>query len=83
MSSFTEVQKAAATGKRETYNEKLNLFLKQYAVIEPSLRVDLPVEKIQRLDSKIAYIDRYRDKVAGSGWKKGAGGAPDRFKAAV
>lgn len=67
MSSFTEVQKAAATGKRETYNEKLNLFLKQYAVIEPSLRVDLPVEKIQRLNSKIAYIDRYRDKVAGSG----------------
>ncbi|GER66009.1 sporulation protein YpjB [Weizmannia acidilactici] len=72
MASFAEVKKAAASGNTETYNEKLNQFLKQFSVIEPSLKVDLPVEELQRLNSKISFIDKYRAEVmnGGSGAKE-------------
>ncbi|WP_018660385.1 sporulation protein YpjB [Heyndrickxia acidiproducens] len=60
MASFAEVKQAAISGDHARYNIKLNTFLKEFSIIEPSLKVDIPAEKIQQLDAKIAFIDHYR-----------------------
>lgn len=60
MKKFQEVKNAALEGNKEEYNQNLNAFLSAYAVIQPSLKIDLAAEKLQKLDSKITYIDRYR-----------------------
>ncbi|KHD84503.1 sporulation protein YpjB [Heyndrickxia ginsengihumi] len=63
MTSFAEVKKAAKKGDSQTYNLKLNDFLKEYSMIQPSLKVDIPTEQIQKLDAEVAFIDQYRSNI--------------------
>lgn len=63
MSSFEQVKNAAQEGDQEAYNIRLNQFLSKYSIIQPSLKVDLSVEKLQKLDARIAFIDRYRSDI--------------------
>ncbi|MGM0845947.1 MAG: sporulation protein YpjB [Bacillota bacterium] len=64
MSAFQQVQTAANEGNDQEYQFTLNQFLTKYSIIQPSIKLDVPVEKVQQLDSKITLIDRYR---SGSG----------------
>ncbi|MED1205010.1 sporulation protein YpjB [Heyndrickxia acidicola] len=60
MSAFDEAKAAAKKGDIEAYYFRLNQFLVQYNIIEPSLKVDIPFETVQRLDAEVNYLDNYR-----------------------
>ncbi|MEK4885209.1 sporulation protein YpjB [Bacillus sp. FSL W8-1127] len=59
LTAFQHVKEAAKIGNKEVYRQTVNQFLEKYSIIEPSLRVDIPVEEVQKLDAKIQYIDQY------------------------
>jgi sporulation protein YpjB len=59
LTAFQHVKDAAKIGDKELYHQTVNNFLEKYSIIEPSLRVDVPVEEVQKLDAKIQYIDQY------------------------
>lgn len=60
MKAFQQIKAAALHDDQDAYHFSLNRFLEKYAIIQPSLKIDLSVEKMQQLDAKIMYIDRYR-----------------------
>jgi sporulation protein YpjB len=60
---FGGVKEAVKSGHAERFHEQLNSFLSLYQMIYPSLKLDIRSEKVQRLDTKINYIDHYRPKV--------------------
>jgi sporulation protein YpjB len=66
MSAFQQVQAAADSGNSEEYQSTLNQFLTKYSIIQPSIKLDIPVEKVQQLDSRITFIDRYRNEAGSS-----------------
>ncbi|MFD1707145.1 sporulation protein YpjB [Siminovitchia sediminis] len=68
MKGFQEVKNAALEGNKEAYNQHLNSFLSTYTVIQPSLKIDLSAERLQKLDSKITYIDKYRGDFSSQDW---------------
>ncbi|MGE7601446.1 sporulation protein YpjB [Peribacillus sp. NPDC097675] len=63
MNSFNQTKEAAFKQDTTAFNNQLNLFLSQYEMIYPSLKVDLSKERIQQLDTRIQYIDHYRPEV--------------------
>lgn len=63
MNSFRQTKDAAIKQDTITFNNQLNLFLSQYEMIYPSLKVDLSKETIQQLDTRIQYLDHYRPEV--------------------
>ncbi|HBZ09444.1 MAG TPA: sporulation protein YpjB [Bacillus bacterium] len=68
MKDFQEVKNAALEGDKQAYNQNLNSFLATYTVIQPSLKIDLAADKLQKLDSKITFIDRYRSDFSEQEW---------------
>ncbi|GIN70073.1 sporulation protein YpjB [Bacillus sp. J14TS2] len=68
LGSFQNVKNAALEGDKVLYNEELNDFLTKYAVILPSLKIDLSVEKVQKVDSRITYLDRNRSSFSEQSW---------------
>ncbi|WP_456274244.1 sporulation protein YpjB [Bacillus sp. AK031] len=66
MAAFQQVQEAASAGNTEEYHSTLNQFLTKYSIIQPSIKLDVSVEKVQQLDSRITFIDRYRSEAGGS-----------------
>ncbi|WP_338470076.1 sporulation protein YpjB [Niallia sp. XMNu-256] len=60
MAAYDEVKKAAINGEKEKFHQSLNTFMVLYDIIQPSLKLDVSSEKIQQLDTRIAFIDRYR-----------------------
>ncbi|UAC47061.1 sporulation protein YpjB [Bacillus aquiflavi] len=63
MTAFNDVKEAAYNGENETFHLQLNSFLMLYEMIYPSLKINIPVETIQKLDARINYIDHYRPQV--------------------
>ncbi|QQZ11040.1 sporulation protein YpjB [Heyndrickxia vini] len=59
MTAFSQVKEAAKENNYDIFRSKLNSFLAKYSLIQPSLKIDLPVDKIQKLDAKITFIDKY------------------------
>ena len=57
---FNEVKTAALNGEREVFNERLNSFLALYEVVYPSMKIDVSAERIQKLDTRINFVDQYR-----------------------
>lgn len=68
MKDFQEMKNAALEGNKEAYNQNLNTFLSTYTVIQPSLKIDLAADKLQKLDSKIIFIDRNRTGFSEQEW---------------
>ncbi|MGG3469635.1 sporulation protein YpjB [Neobacillus pocheonensis] len=63
MTSFHQAKDAAINGDSAHFHTNFNSFLSLYNVIYPSMKIDVPVENIQRLDARINYIDEYRSQV--------------------
>ncbi|QTC43310.1 sporulation protein YpjB [Bacillus sp. V3] len=63
MEAFKGVKTAAENGNSEQYHSELNMFLAKYNIIQPSIKLDIPVEQAQALDARITYIDQYRQKI--------------------
>ncbi|MBS4209778.1 sporulation protein YpjB [Bacillus sp. FJAT-50079] len=70
LQSFQEVKGAALEGDADLYNRELNEFLATYSVIQPSIKISVPVEKVQKLDSKMAFLDKYRSKFSDHDWEE-------------
>ncbi len=60
MTAFTHAKNAATNGDNAQFHTSFNTFLSLYNVIYPSMKIDVPVENIQRLDARIKLIDEYR-----------------------
>ena len=60
MSAYDEVKKAAINGVEDDFHLHLDSFLALYEVIHPSIKIDVPFDKIQQLDTRIQFIDQYR-----------------------
>ncbi len=63
MDAFNGVKTAAENGNVEDYHTTLNVFLSKYNIIQPSIKLDIPVERAQSLDARISYLDHYRQDV--------------------
>ncbi|MBP2241360.1 sporulation protein YpjB [Cytobacillus eiseniae] len=60
MTVFGEVKEAVYSGDKEHFHSQLNTFLSLYDVIYPSMKINVDIEQIQRLDTRIHFIDSYR-----------------------
>ncbi|WP_175991220.1 sporulation protein YpjB [Bacillus sp. Marseille-Q1617] len=63
MEAFKGVKTAAESGNSERYHTELNMFLAKYNIIQPSIKLDIPVDQAQALDARITYLDHYRQQV--------------------
>ena len=63
MEAFNGVKVAAENGNVDEYQTTLNVFLSKYNIIQPSIKLDIPVERAQSLDARITYLDHYRQDV--------------------
>ncbi|WP_223593465.1 sporulation protein YpjB [Neobacillus bataviensis] len=63
MTAFHQAKDAALNGDSAHFHSSFNSFLSLYNVIYPSMKIDVPVENIQRLDARINFIDEYRSQV--------------------
>ncbi|MCM3724389.1 sporulation protein YpjB [Neobacillus cucumis] len=63
MTAFHQAKEAAVMGDTAHFHTNFNTFLSLYNVIYPSMKIDVPVENIQRLDARIDFINEYRSQV--------------------
>ncbi len=63
MSAFQQAKQAAYNGDTSHFHSNFNRFLSLYNIIYPSIKIDVPVENIQKIDAKINFIDEYRTQV--------------------
>lgn len=63
MTVFGEMKEAVNNGDKENFQSKFNTFLSLYDVIYPSMKINVTGDRIQRLDTRIDLIDRYRPQV--------------------
>ena len=59
---FNEVKSGFKWGK-EAFHESFNSFLALYEIVYPSMKIDVPSERIQKLDTRVQFIDRYRTEI--------------------
>lgn len=60
---FEKMKNAEAAGDQVSFDENLNSFLTLYEIIYPSMKIDVEVERLQRLDTRVRYVDRYRSHI--------------------
>ncbi|MEH7301552.1 MULTISPECIES: sporulation protein YpjB [Neobacillus] len=63
MTAFHQAKDAAINGDTAHFHSNFNTFLSLYNVIYPSMKIDVSVENIQRLDARIDFINEYRSQV--------------------
>ncbi|ETI66614.1 sporulation protein YpjB [Neobacillus vireti] len=63
MSVFSQARDAAINGDTAHFHANFNTFLSLYNVIYPSMKVDVPIETIQRLDARIDFINEYQSQI--------------------
>lgn len=63
MTIFGEMKEAVESGDREGFHARLNSFLTLYEVIYPSMKLDAPAQRVQKIDARINYLDEYRSQV--------------------
>jgi sporulation protein YpjB len=63
MTSFHKAKEAAMIGDTAHFHSNFNDFLSLYNVIYPSIKIDVAVENVQKLDTRINFIDEYRTQV--------------------
>jgi sporulation protein YpjB len=60
MAAYDRTKRAVVNRDKESFQQNLNTFLSLYDIVQPSMKIDVPVQKIQQLDTKIQFVDRYR-----------------------
>lgn len=63
MTVLYDMKEAIFNGENETFHYQLNHFLSLYEIIYPSLKIDVSIETMQQLDTRISYIDQYRQQL--------------------
>ncbi|MDQ0271063.1 sporulation protein YpjB [Cytobacillus purgationiresistens] len=63
MSVLGNVKESVQAGDRENFHANLNSFLALYDIIYPSLKIDVEPDRMQQLDARVTFIDKYRSQV--------------------
>ncbi|MFK9093444.1 sporulation protein YpjB [Bacillus salipaludis] len=63
MTAFHQAKDAAVTSDTAQFHTNFNTFLSLYNVIYPSMKIDVPVENIQRIDARIDFINEFRSQI--------------------
>jgi sporulation protein YpjB len=63
MTVFSGMKDAAHDGNKEVFLSNLDSFLALYNVIYPSLKIDISPEQIQKLNTRVNFINHYRPQV--------------------
>ncbi|MCM3114615.1 sporulation protein YpjB [Neobacillus sp. MER 74] len=63
MTAFHQAKDAAKKGDSGNFHTNFNSFLSLYNVIYPSMKIDVSVENVQKLDARIDFINEYRSLV--------------------
>ncbi|MFP5113387.1 sporulation protein YpjB [Bacillaceae bacterium C204] len=63
MTAFHQAKDAAKKGDSGHFHTNFNSFLSLYNVIYPSMKIDVSVENVQKLDARIDFINEYRSQV--------------------
>ncbi|HYK72528.1 MAG TPA: sporulation protein YpjB [Pseudoneobacillus sp.] len=63
MSTFNQVKEAANSGDNIGFHETFNSFLTMYEMIYPSIKIDIPADRVQQIDARINFIDEYRPQI--------------------
>ncbi|MEH6907439.1 sporulation protein YpjB [Neobacillus drentensis] len=63
MTAFHQAKDAAIKGDSGHFHSNFNSFLSLYNVIYPSMKIDVSVENVQKLDARIDFINEYRSQV--------------------
>ncbi|WP_260871553.1 sporulation protein YpjB [Bacillus sp. X1(2014)] len=63
MTAFHQAKDAAKKGDSGHFHTNFNSFLSLYNVIYPSMKIDVSVENVQKLDARIDFINEYRSLV--------------------
>lgn len=63
MTVFEGMKEAALAGETENFHAHLNSFLSLYEIIYPSMRLDVPLQTVQNIDTRIHYMDNYRQQL--------------------
>jgi sporulation protein YpjB len=63
MAAFGQAKSAAQHGDAAHFHSSFNKFLSLYNVIYPSMKIDVPIENVQKIDTRINFIDEYRSQV--------------------
>ncbi len=63
MTVFNDMKTAVYEGDNDQFQSNLNSFLALYNVIQPSMKIDINPETIQKVDAKVSFIDQYRPQV--------------------
>lgn len=60
---FNSAKEAALNGQEAVFYDNLDSFLSLYDMIYPSMKIDVPLERIQKLDTRVRYVDEYRREI--------------------
>lgn len=63
MTTFSQVKEAATNGDNIGFHETFNSFLTLYEMIYPSIKIDIPADRVQQIDARINFIDEYRPQI--------------------
>ncbi|XJZ26032.1 sporulation protein YpjB [Bacillota bacterium Lsc_1132] len=66
MTAFHQVRAAADHNDAAQFNSHFNSFLSLYNMVYPSMKIDVPAETIQQLDTRINFVDDYRMQIIGN-----------------
>ena len=66
LTTFHQVQNDASQNQTAEFNSHFNSFLSLYNMIYPSMKIDVPAETIQQLDTRINFVDDYRLQIIGN-----------------
>ncbi|UOE92322.1 sporulation protein YpjB [Alkalihalobacillus sp. LMS39] len=58
--SFHQMKETAEAGDNQALQHRINEFLRQYQVIRPAIMIDLEPQNFQRIQSHIAFLEKYR-----------------------
>ncbi|KAB2338307.1 sporulation protein YpjB [Cytobacillus depressus] len=60
---FGQVKEAAYEGNKDQFHTSLNTFLSLYDMIYPSMKINVETERIQRIDARVQFLDKYRSQI--------------------
>ncbi|PLS16334.1 sporulation protein YpjB [Bacillus sp. M6-12] len=63
MGTFSQAKDAVLSKDSQQFENQLDQLLAQYDIIQPSLKIDLDPERVQKLDARLSFINQYRPQV--------------------
>lgn len=61
MTTFSHMKETITEGDSDSFSEQFEIFLSKYEIIEPSIKVDITPETIEKIDTHISFINQYKN----------------------